>query len=169
MQSLNTRIVNEDLFIQHWSSRPLLGWTPWYFLQVDEGPAIPDSMWIIILSQFGLAGWLAWSVMLGIPVFFGTANVRKFQGFQHPAIPMALCLLLFWLYSLMNSFPNIVYGVMIGSVSGMQAIRHGSLPGSVKNYEGSTSNACPRRSLWPPVSPSRQIVLPPHENTSHRL
>ena len=75
-QSLMFRIENEDRFLEKWSSQALLGWTPWYFMDLEEENLICDSLWIIILSCYGLAGWLAWSLLLGLPALVTIANAK---------------------------------------------------------------------------------------------
>lgn len=145
--SLKTRIDSEDLFINKWKDSPLFGWTRWFFMYTDGGYAIPDALWIIILACYGLVGWVSWSLMLGTPALLAIRNADQAFGFRSAAFPMALCVLMFWLDSLMNAFPNVLYGVLAGTASTHWTIRTSVLPTGI---DAVPRMRHPQRALWPP-------------------
>ncbi len=140
LQSLKVRVVSEDHFLEKWTLQPLFGWSPTYFLATIKF-AIPDSQWIIILTCYGLVGWLAWSLMLTIAVTPAIFHINEYGGVAHPAVPMGLCILVFWLDCQMNAFPTILYGVLAGASSSRWCATATAT---------ATATASPQRALWPP-------------------
>jgi hypothetical protein len=72
LQSLETRLRNEDVLVVRALERPLLGWAGWGRARIrdDDGndTCITDGRWVIALGENGLVGLVAFTVALALPL-----------------------------------------------------------------------------------------------------
>jgi hypothetical protein len=122
-QSLQFRIMNEDMLIAKAMRSPWLGWGRFGRSRVyDETGAdvvVTDGMWIVILGMNGLIGLLAAWLVLTLPVL---ALLRIFPArLWHDrrlaaAASLAVCLLIWSIDDLSNAMMAPVYPAMSGAV-----------------------------------------------------
>ena len=146
LQSLNTRILNEEKFLSRWQQRPWLGWTGRYY-SFDKGEAIADSLWIQKLAKNGIAGWSCVTAMMLLPCLRSFWRLPV-HGVDNPQFVFAVCVVIFMLDCLANAMENPVYVLMAGSIVSMPVVVN-----DVTSAGNSVSpvTASPRvaRSLWP--------------------
>ncbi len=65
-RSMAFRVRNEELLLERWKLRPMLGWTGWHYHKTAT-EAVPDSLWILSLAKHGLLGWGLTTVTLLLP------------------------------------------------------------------------------------------------------
>lgn len=124
--SLEYRINNENILVDHAWKRPLLGWGEWgrSFVRNEEGEiiSVPDGQWILAFGRSGFIGLI--SVMLVFflpPLFF----VKRFPASQwkEPAtqaiLALPLLIVLFALDNLMNDMFNPLLLILAGAITGM--------------------------------------------------
>ena len=97
-RSLDARFVNEERLLEHTSERFLFGWGRFgrNFTYDARGnlTSQPDGTWIIILSQFGLIGFLAEFGLLALPVFSAARALRFAESAKDKVFLSALSLVL---------------------------------------------------------------------------
>jgi hypothetical protein len=145
--SLQTRIDNEDRFLDHWRSAPLLGHTSRKY-QPGGDYAIPDSLWIQILCKFGLVGWLSLTIAMTLPLW---TEFRAPQAAMagRPSTALAICVLMFNLDCQFNAMECPVYVVFAGAATAVALGRH-TLPDR-KAPKVTQSRERMRRVPWPPL------------------
>jgi hypothetical protein len=118
--SLQFRLDNEDLIIEHAvKAKPWLGWGTWGDYIVDKDN-IADGMWVITFGKYGIIGLASLTMTLLTPSFLMVTGLpRKYLKVPDaaPALVLSTMLVLFAYDSLMNSFPNTIYGLASGGVA----------------------------------------------------
>lgn len=115
LNSLKTRVSNEEIFLAHWQKRPLLGWTASRYIE-EGSDVIPDSLWIQVLCKYGLFGWLSMTAILVAPLWSVCQNNRTASLASHPEWILAIAVYIFMLDCLFNAMENPIYLLMAGAV-----------------------------------------------------
>jgi hypothetical protein len=124
--SLQVRLDNENLLVNHAMMQPLLGYSrngDYLVFDADGNQlSIPDGLWVNVLSMSGIAGLtLLFVAMLLPPV----ATLRRFgpPTWAHPAMAapavLAVFLITYTFDCLMNAMINPIYLVALGGLSAM--------------------------------------------------
>lgn len=118
--SLQVRLENERVLIDHAMKRPWFGWGRWGRHHVETGgrrETITDGWWVIAIGQMGIVGLTFWTAMMLVPSLL---IVRRSEGpfWTTPAAgPVLLIMMLptlFVLDSLFNAMPNPIFLVAAG-------------------------------------------------------
>ena len=121
--SLAGRMWNEDLYINHTTARPLLGWTSWYFQVYDDSGRLlttSDGLWIIALSKYGVVGLVSLFAALILPVariVWRCSPHVITSAWMAPPIILALTVLLFTIDSLFNAMVNPIFTLAAGGLA----------------------------------------------------
>jgi hypothetical protein len=127
-QSLDFRIRNETATVQRGLERPIFGWGGWGRNRAsaeDTGfRSVVDGLWVIIVSQRGLAGLAGMLFILLAPCLLFVSRWRKL-GMWHPwllpGLGMCLVLTMFTADSVFNAMLNPIYVLAAGAVMGLVA------------------------------------------------
>ncbi|QDU70711.1 O-antigen ligase domain-containing protein [Mucisphaera calidilacus] len=129
VESLRTRVVNEDRLSEHALNRPVLGWGGWGRNRVknEQGRdiTITDGYWIIIFGVNGLVGLGAFTLAFSYP---GYVVLRKIppEAWHHDWVPafvgLTTVVLLFQIDCILNAMINPVYTLILGSLTGVAGI-----------------------------------------------
>ncbi len=127
-RSLGVRLRSEDMFLTKVRERPVLGWGGWGRAAVIiEGiRAIPDGLWIILLTR---AGWLALGTLGFLYLYPSYVLARRHRATRltkansAPGAALAVLLLLYWVDCLSNAMVNLVLTLSIGAVAGWSMLR----------------------------------------------
>lgn len=124
VQSLEARLIQEDLFSAKALERPWFGWTGWDFFPVDEeGKNMTrgvDPLWIIMLGTKGVVGLASFLLVFLLPVML---FMRRYpvRYWRRPDVAMAAALalvVLLWMCdSLLNGHPTPIYTVAAGGLA----------------------------------------------------
>ncbi|MBL4700218.1 MAG: hypothetical protein JKX85_03085 [Phycisphaeraceae bacterium] len=118
--SLQFRLDNEDVIIEHVAkAKPWLGWGTWGDYRVDEDN-IPDGMWVITYGKYGIIGLVSLTLtLLTGPIVMLLGLPRKYLRVPDaaPALALTTIMVLFTYDTLMNSFPNPIFGLVGGGVA----------------------------------------------------
>jgi hypothetical protein len=128
--SLSIRLVQEDLFGMKALEQPLLGWGiisrgwPTDPRTGETLVSMVDSLWVIILSSYGLLGLGSFFTALGIGPFMVFSKFAKRQNasslaqntYQVDAIILGLASTFFLSDSLLNAMENPVYALCSGAL-----------------------------------------------------
>jgi hypothetical protein len=95
--SLQTRFRNEDALLDKASQRPVFGWGSWgrnrlYDPETGKDAGVTDGYWIITVSSFGWAGFLAKFGLLGLPVLAALRRHRR-TGEEPDPVVSGICLI----------------------------------------------------------------------------
>jgi hypothetical protein len=125
--SLRTRIVSEDILMDKAAERPIFGWGGWGRGMVKDKhgrhEAIPDGLWIITLSKYGLVGVVAMTLALTLPTAILARNVPgQWLGSAAlaPALALGVLAVLYMMDCLLNAMINPVFTLSIGGLAGYQ-------------------------------------------------
>jgi hypothetical protein len=156
-ESVEFRIVNEDLLIEKALQQPGLGWARWGRSRVyDESGkdiSIVDGLWILTLGTSGLVGLVSLGVALSLPVLL---LMRLFPG-RHwrdprltPATALAVVGALVAIDDVFNAMLSPIFPAIAGSLAGlylavMAARRRQPVPG---NSQLLPARLPPRRVRW---------------------
>jgi hypothetical protein len=108
--SLQTRIDNEEMLLEKTAERPIFGWGTWgrgriyktdWTGKFDYDVTITDGTWIIIISSFGWAGYVATFGLLAYPTARAFRNRKRFAKF-----PSFVVLLAVLVINLLDLLPN---------------------------------------------------------------
>ncbi len=146
--SLQTRIHSEDVLLGRWLTRPLLGSTAWYYHQVSEAVP-PDSMWILMLTKFGLLGWGSWILLLTAPVACQLFDPLSGQRRDGPGFILSIAVLVYACDCQFNAMDNPIYIVMGGAIS-LRNQTDGS-SGLLDSPSEKGIRKKPPRELWPRI------------------
>jgi hypothetical protein len=146
--SLQTRIHSEDVLLERWLTRPLLGSTAWYYHQVSESVP-PDSMWILMLTKFGLLGWGSWILLLTAPVACQLLDASSGQGRDGPGFILSIAALVYACDCQFNAMDNPLYLVMAGAISLRSQTERSSGPSDSQSEKGGRKKLS--RELWPRI------------------
>lgn len=124
--SLEYRINNETILVEHAWQRPLLGWGEWgrSFVRNEEGEiiSVPDGLWILAFGRSGFIGLISLLLLFFIPPLL---FLKKFppSGWTTPEsraiLALPLLLILFALDNLMNDMFNPLMVILAGAITGM--------------------------------------------------
>lgn len=97
--SLRFRFDNEDLLLDHASTRPLFGWGLWgrnrvFDQETGADLSTTDGYWIIIIGVSGWAGYMAIFGLLSLPVLLMLRHMHRARHVEVPIVTAALALLL---------------------------------------------------------------------------
>ncbi len=122
-ESLNGRLVNENILAAKALEQPVFGWGGWGRARVyDENGkdiSVTDGLWIIVLGNMGLVGLVAiTAVQLVPPVLF--ARRYRVQTWTDPrvapAAAAAVLVVLYMIDNLFNAMFNPVYVMCAGGL-----------------------------------------------------
>ena len=124
--SLQTRIRNEEMLLEKSAHKPFFGWGTWgrgriyqshWSGKFDIDTTTTDGTWIIIISSFGWAGYIATFGLLAYPTARAFHNRKKFSTF--PSFVILLGVLVINLFDLLpNSSLTPITWLIAGAVSG---------------------------------------------------
>ena len=120
-QSLEYRFENEEILKQHHLRRPFFGWGGWDRYRVEESDTATDSLWILAFGKRGTFGLVSVFLFLTAPLVLLIWNAMRRRislTIAHPALPLAVIVLMFTLDSLVNAMINPVYLIAVGAVAG---------------------------------------------------
>jgi hypothetical protein len=128
LQSLGVRTRSEDMYLDHATERPLLGWGGWGRgdVVVDGIRSVPDGLWVIALSR---AGWVAlaslfWIYLLPPLLLTMRYPARRWSTPElAPSAAVAVVLALYWVDCLSNAMINLVLVLALGAAAGRFARR----------------------------------------------
>jgi len=124
-ESLATRFHSERVLVGRAMRQPLLGWTPWDFLNSELAAAengIPDQMWVIAVGEFGLVGLISLTVALLMPIWLVTQRIPV-RYWKHPgAAPVAALAMMLTLHMCDNLFNAMVNPIFIICAGGLTAL-----------------------------------------------
>jgi tetratricopeptide (TPR) repeat protein len=132
-ESLEFRMVNEDMLAAKALQRPVFGWGGWGRARVynAEGKdiSITDGYWIIALGNHGIVGMASLTASCLLPLVLLTFRYRV-RSWTTPAVApaaaLAILLGLFMIDNLSNAMLNPIYTLAIG---GLCAFRPGPVDG----------------------------------------
>ena len=108
--SLLTRIDNEDMLLEKVAEKPIFGWGTWgrgriykthWTGKFDYDATVTDGTWIIIISSFGWAGYIASFGLLAYPTARAFRHRNRFAKF-----PSYVILLTVLVVNLLDLLPN---------------------------------------------------------------
>ncbi|MFN4155684.1 MAG: hypothetical protein ACK4HF_13600 [Paracoccaceae bacterium] len=131
-ESLQFRIINEELLLDRAAERPLFGWGP-YGRGMLHDPVtgqinvIADGGWIIALGTFGWLGYIAEFGLLALPV-----ALMAREAWRHPSAalsPFACAVVLILAVNLVDLLPNdtvipftwLMAGAVLGHAEALRA------------------------------------------------
>jgi hypothetical protein len=124
--SLEYRINNETILVEHAWQRPILGWGEWgrSFVRNEEGEiiSVPDGLWILAFGRSGFIGLISLLLLFFIPplLFLKHFPPSKWTTPETKAIlALPLLLILFALDNLMNDMFNPLMVILAGAITGM--------------------------------------------------
>ncbi|NJO78103.1 MAG: O-antigen ligase domain-containing protein [Cyanobacteria bacterium RM1_2_2] len=125
--SLEFRLNNEELLVDHARERLTFGWSGWNRSRVivpETGkPAVQDSLWVIALGENGLVGLVSLFSAMLLPVvvlFWSRCPARLWMHPQvAPAVGVAVALVLYMLDCILNAMINPIYILACGGIAGL--------------------------------------------------
>ena len=124
--SLQTRIDNEEMLLEKAAEKPAFGWGTWgrgriykthWSGKFDYDATITDGTWIIIISSFGWAGYIATFGILAYPTAHAFRNRKLFA--KCPSFVSLLAVLVINLFDLLpNSSLTPITWLIAGALSG---------------------------------------------------
>lgn len=124
--SLQTRIDNEEILLEKAAQKPLFGWGGWgrgriyqtdWSGKYDKDITVTDGTWIIIISIFGWAGYIATFGILAYPTARAFRYRRQFAKF--PSFVILLAVLVTNLFDLLpNSSLTPITWLIAGALAG---------------------------------------------------
>ncbi len=124
--SLEYRINNETILVEHAWHRPILGWGEWgrSFVRNEEGEiiSVPDGLWILAFGKSGFVGLIALLLLFFLPplLFLKHFPPSQWTTPESKAIlALPLLLILFALDNLMNDMFNPLMITLAGAITGM--------------------------------------------------
>ncbi|HXJ84550.1 MAG TPA: O-antigen ligase domain-containing protein [Candidatus Methylomirabilis sp.] len=125
-ESVNFRLINEELLAEKARERPLLGFGRWARSRIYDEQGVDvsktDSVWIIAFGQYGAIGLLGWLGSLLGPVL---AFWRRYPLWRWvdpdvaPAAVLAVILALYAIDSCFNALANPLYVLAGGGLAGL--------------------------------------------------
>ena len=126
VESLASRVQQEDLFMQRTKERIWLGWGGWgrAFPVDQEGQRLVravDSLWVIASSFYGIVGVSAVTLLFLVPVVAVVRRMSRVSQGRHilgGAMLLAVLLVMVLIDNLFNAMVNPVNVVAAGALSG---------------------------------------------------
>ena len=123
-KSMGARFGYEETQLEHVSTRPFFGWGRWGRDRPRGEPGqiitITDSMWVLLLGQFGLIGMGAYFLTLTVPVFMTAFRLEPSQLASRAAAPVLCLAVVLGIYAadkLLNGMPNPVFMFLAGGLN----------------------------------------------------
>jgi hypothetical protein len=128
-QSLESRLVNEDMLTGRALERPVAGWGGWGRARIHDASGqdvtITDSLWIIFLGNKGLLGLAGLMLALLLPVALLPRRIPV-RFWAHPdagaCAVLSVILLLWAVDNLLNGMINPVYLLIAGGLGGLAKV-----------------------------------------------
>lgn len=125
--SLEFRLNNEELLVDHAREKLAFGWSGWNRSRVVDPEtgrlAIQDSLWVIALGENGLVGLVSLFSAMLLPVvalFWSRCPARLWTHPQvAPAVGVAVALVLYMLDCILNAMINPIYILACGGIAGL--------------------------------------------------
>lgn len=125
--SLEFRLNNEELLVEHAREKLTFGWSGWNRSRVivpETGQlAVQDSLWVIALGENGFVGLISLFSAMLLPVvalFWSRYPARLWTNPQvAPAVGVAVALVLYMLDCVMNAMINPIYILACGGIAGL--------------------------------------------------
>ncbi len=144
-QSLEYRVMMEEVMIKRATQRTLLGWGRFGgFLEVDKSGRqtfVPDGYWIIALGTFGIVGLASMTTMWLLPLVL-LIRRQPATTWSQPevgaAAVLSVVLALYMVDNLSNAMPNPIYALAMG---GLVALPSGRLRTARSRAESSLAAA----------------------------
>ena len=104
------RVVNEEMLLEKTAKKPVFGWGTWGRARIyktdwsgkfDIDATVTDGIWIIIISSFGWAGYIATFGLLAYPTARAFRYRRRFSKF--PCFVVLLGVLVVNLFDLLSN------------------------------------------------------------------
>jgi len=124
-QSLAFRFSSEEMFLEKWTHQPWFGYggnaRGFVYDEFGRGLTIPDSTWILLISEYGLFGFAGFFFLLLGPVWFARKVIVQAQDKQFQILfsgmVMILLIITFELTinGLFTIFPLLFAGAVLGS------------------------------------------------------
>lgn len=123
-QSLETRLMNENMLAEHASTRPIFGWGGWNRNRVkdeitEKDITTTDGMWIVIFGMHGATGLTLFVTVVLMPSFLLLSRIKSLSRPPirgAPAIVSSVIIILWMVHNLPNNSINPIYMVMIGGL-----------------------------------------------------
>ena len=120
-QSLETRLTNDQLFLERAQEKPLFGWGRYgrWRIYDERGKdlSIADGLWIIILGTTGWVGYIGFFGLFTLPVL-ALVRVRKRKDLTLVTTGMAVIMAANFVYLIPNAALNTIGYVMAGALAG---------------------------------------------------
>lgn len=126
--SLQTRMNNEEMLLEKTSEKPTFGWGTWgrgriyktdWSGKFDYDATVTDGAWIIIISSFGWAGYVASFGLLAYPTARAFRHRKRFAEF--PSFVILLGVLVINLLDLLpNSSLTPITWLIAGALAGFE-------------------------------------------------
>ncbi len=125
-QSLNTRIVSENILCAHALEQPWFGWGRFNRNRVYDRDgkdlATTDGMWVIVLGVNGIVGLLAITAAMLLPPLIIWRRCPP-RLWSHPGVApaaaMAVLLALYMLDNVLNAMPDPIFVLAMGGLTGI--------------------------------------------------
>jgi O-antigen ligase len=123
-QSLLYRFLNENIVLAHIHGHEWFGYgrQPAALSDYRGGHITPDSLWIIVLTYFGVAGLISWVACLVVPVlvFLRTMPAERWLDAETGAVAgLAVVLVLSSIDHLVNAMINPIFMVIAGGLASL--------------------------------------------------
>lgn len=126
--SLQGRLRQEDRLVVFAMQRPLLGRGAsggWRHVEDDQGRVVTDSLWIITLGPYGLAGLVSMTLTILLPPALILHRIRP-ALWEHPAaspaVGLAMVVVLHMIDCLVNAMLNPVYLLAVGGMASVAVL-----------------------------------------------
>lgn len=120
-QSLETRLINDQLFLERAQEKPIFGWGRYgrWRIYDEQGKdlSIADGLWIILLGTTGWVGYVGFFGLFILPVV-ALYRVRKRKELAVVTTGMAVIMAANFVYLIPNSALNTIGYVMAGALAG---------------------------------------------------
>lgn len=120
-QSLETRLINDQLFLERAQEKPIFGWGRYgrWRIYDEQGKdlSIADGLWIILLGTTGWVGYLGFFGLFVLPVL-AVYRVRKRKELSMVTVGMAVIMAANFVYLIPNSALSTISYVMAGALAG---------------------------------------------------
>lgn len=120
-QSLETRLTNDERFLERAQEKPLFGWGRYgrwrIYDETGEDVSIADGLWIILLGTTGWVGFLGFFGLFVFPIVV-LLRARKRKDLSFYTTSMAVVTAANFIYLIPNSALNPIGYIMAGAMAG---------------------------------------------------
>lgn len=123
--SLAFRVDNEHILVEKAMQQPIFGWGGWgrarVYNHLGEDISVTDSLWIIVLGNYGAFGLLCMCLVFFMPVFLFMIRFKSLSWAQRDYAPIASLSIMLALYTvdnLINAMENPIFIFVAGALSG---------------------------------------------------